>query len=234
MSNTREHTHAIAFLLFQGADILDLTGPLEILSSIPNTPTSSDLSQADFAFETHLVARAPTIAASGRGCITVATDSTVDEAIKRVAEFDILVVPGGNVPIMQDLAKTNTPEVQFIQAFDALPPKQDGDERVILSVCTGALLLAAAGVLKGLRATTHHKFLDVMKAIDTSIDVLGPEERAVGRYVDGGRNGNGTRVLTAGGVTCGLDASLYVAELKAGKPAAEYVAMMTEHEWKRA
>ena len=76
--------------------------------------------------------------------------------------------------------------------------------------------------------------LDAMKEIDGSIHVVDTTgERAVGRYVDSGRNGNGIRIVTAGGVTCGLDASLFVVELKAGRESADFCAKMAEHEWKR-
>lgn len=59
------------------------------------------------------------------------------------------------------------------------------------------------------------------------------EEEKPRRYVDGGVNTRGKRVVTAGGVTCGLDGAFYIAELKAGTQAAEFVAQMTEHEWKK-
>ena len=52
--------------------------------------------------------------------------------------------------------------------------------------------------------------------------------------MDGGINKQGKRVLTGGGVSCGLDAALYLAEMKVGREAAEFVARMTELEWKRA
>ena len=96
-------------------------------------------------------------------------------------------------------------------------------------------MVAATGVLKGLKATTHHRVLDMLKRIDASIDVVATVgEQAVGRYVDGGLNESGVRVVTTGGVTCGIDAALYVAELKVGRDQAEFVARLEEHEWKRA
>ena len=207
-----------------------------MLSGAPKTipRTFDDMLDADFAFATHLIARTPTIAASMRGAISINVDSTIDDAIERISDFDILVVPGGNPPVVMNLAQPDTPEMKFIKAFNALPRKVNGDERVILSICTGALMLAAAGILRGLKATTHHMALDDMRKIDGSIDVVDTTgERAVGRYVDSGRNRQGTRIVTAGGVTCGLDASLFVVELKAGRESSEFCATMAEHEWKR-
>lgn len=167
--------------------------------------------------------------------MTVTADTTIDDAFKRIEHYDLLIVPGGNPDVLVNLAKENSPEARFIAAFNTLNPKrEDGDERIILSVCTGALLLGATGVLKGLKATTHHWALEMLQQTDPTIEVLktfGPD--GVGRYVDGGMNSHGLRVVTAGGVTCGLDAALYVAELKAGRRAAESQAAIVEHEWKR-
>lgn len=77
--------------------------------------------------------------------------------------------------------------------------------------------------------------LDLLRETDTSIEVVSSvsEDKAPRRYVDGGVNRQGKRVITAGGVTCGMDGALYIAEMKAGRQAAEFVATMSEHEWKR-
>jgi len=232
MTTPPKKTYNVAILLFPGADILDFSCPLEIFSC---TTYNKRPSPPSFPFNLTLIARTPTIAAGSRGCITVSADTTFDEASKRIDDFEILVVPGGNSPLLLEFAQKGGAEVEFIKAFNALPAREGGDERIILSVCTGAFLVAAAGALKGLRATTHHMALELLKGIDGSIDVGGSVgEKAVGRYVDGGKNCSGTRVVTAGGVTCALDASLYVVELKAGREAAEYQAKWIEHEWKRA
>ncbi len=87
--------------------------------------------------------------------------------------------------------------------------------------------------------TTHHLAYDLLREVCEK--AAGGKEaanvvssNAQRRYVDGGVNTAGIRVVTAGGVTCGLDASLYIAEMKVGKEAAEFAAKLTEHEWKRA
>lgn len=135
---------------------------------------------------------------------------------------------------MLELTKEGGAEVEFVRAFDELPARESGKERIILSVCTGALLVAGTGALRGMKATTHHNSLDLIKEIDGSIEVMrSKDEGGVGRYVDGGRNGNGTRVVTAGGVTCGIDASLFVVELTVGREAADLTASHMEYDWKR-
>lgn len=77
--------------------------------------------------------------------------------------------------------------------------------------------------------------LGLLRETDPSIEVLSSvtEKEKPRRYVDGGLNRQGKRVVTAGGITCGLDAALYIGEMKAGRQAAEFNARMSEHEWKR-
>lgn len=53
------------------------------------------------------------------------------------------------------------------------------------------------------------------------------------RYVDAGTNGHGVRIISSGGVSCGLDASLYAVELKVGRKAADAMAAMMEYAWRR-
>lgn len=231
MSTPPRKIHNVAIILYPGTDILDFGNPLEILS---NTTYNLDRTRPEPAFSTTLIARTPTIATGTNGCLTVSTDTTFEAATARISDFDILVVPGGNRPLLEEFARTGCPEIEFVKAFNALPPKEGADERIMFTVCTGALLAAAAGALRGMRATTHHMALEVLRGIDGTIEVVSSfGEEEVGRYVDGGRNGSGVRVVTAGGITCGLDAALFVAELKAGREAAAFEAVMIEHEWKR-
>lgn len=220
--------HQVAVILFTNAEILDYAGPMEMLAPITY---NNDLYGTDHAFKIHTIASAPTVT-TGR-CLTVNVDMTIEEATKRFEDFDVLVVPGG-LPTTK-MVKTSSPEIQFVKAFnDADVKREKGDERILLSVCTGALLVAAAGSLKGLKATTHHTALKLLKELDESIDVVPTVgDGGVGRYVDSGFNAQGIRVVTAGGVTCGLDAGLFVAELKAGREAAEFGAKISEHDWKR-
>lgn len=75
-----------------------------------------------------------------------------DEAMKRLAEIDILVIPGGNV---EPLLKTKGQPMQMIKAFTELQKKNPARERTLMSVCTGSLLLGETGILSGLTATTH-------------------------------------------------------------------------------
>lgn len=215
--------------------------------------------------------------------MTVQADMTISDALAKIDQFDILLVPGGWPTLLLDMIKTGNQEMKFIEAFNG-SSTSTGDEKIIFSVCTGALLLGGTGrsprgisffckvwvgvitqvqtwsaqkicaakqclsdhgkadciftigVLSNLKATTHHLSLDMLRDLDKSVDVVSSlsSEGTPKRYVDGGMNKQGKRIVTAGGITCGMDAALYIAELKAGREAAEFVATMSEHEWKRA
>ena len=229
MTTRPKKPHQVALCLFTGADLLDFTGPIEILSHVFYDGQRGDNQQA---FEITQVASTPTILAGG--LITITPNINFEAASKRIEDFDMLIVPGGMPDLLTHMATGGGPEVSFVKSFNALGQK-GAKERIILSVCTGALLVAGSGALKGQKATTHQMGLDLLGRIDPTIDIVSHQkDKGVGRYVDGGRNENGVRMVTAGGVTCGLDASLYVAELRAGREAAELAARITEYEWKRA
>ena len=103
-----------------------------------------------------------------------------------------------------------------------------------MSVCTGAAFVASTGAFAGMKATTHHTYYDSLKQDDVSIDVVrGAGSGGVMRYVDGGLTKNGLRVVSTGGISCGVDGALYVAEMMVGRESAGFTAKMTKYEWKR-
>jgi transcriptional regulator GlxA family with amidase domain len=222
--------HTVAILLFPFVDILDFTGPLEVFACARHASYTS----SSFAFKTTLIAVSSIVPANSRGCLSVSADMTIEEARQCIDDFDILVVPGADPEVMMQLGQSGGAELGFVEAFNRLPTRSTGGERILLSVCTGALLLAKAGCLARMRATTHHLSLGLLNKIDKEITVVeNTADGRMGRYIDGGINENGKRIVTAGGVTCGLDASLFVVEISAGREAAEIVARMMEHDWKR-
>ena len=174
-------------MLFPNLTQLDLTGPYEVFSRMPNTTV-------------HLVAATSALVRSERG-LTIAPDTTFD----RVAPLDILCVPGGvGVNAMME----DEPLLRFLQV-------QAGRARYVTSVCTGALLLGAAGLLRGYRATTHWLSLDLLPLFGA---------RAVDQRVVIDRNR-----ITGGGVTAGIDFGLVVASEVFGRTAAEEIQLMVEY-----
>jgi transcriptional regulator GlxA family with amidase domain len=111
-----------------------------------------------------------------------------DGVYEDLSAFDLLVVPGGFGT--RELAE-DARCIEWLRGW--------GDARPIASVCTGSILLGAAGHLRGLRATTHH----------AQYDLLRPWCREV---VEGARVVDEGRVVTAGGVTCALDLGLHLVD----------------------
>src|SRR5215213_7435523 len=114
-------------VLFPNMTQLDLTGPYEVFARMPDTVVT-------------LVAETPAPVRSERG-LTITPDAVFAEA----TQYDLLFVPGG---IGVNAMMEHAPMLEFLRA-------QDEGARYITSVCTGALLLGAAGLLQGYRAATH-------------------------------------------------------------------------------
>jgi transcriptional regulator GlxA family with amidase domain len=124
---------------------------------------------------------------------------------------DILVVPGGwgtrremNNPSVVDWIKRTAPNAELV-----------------LSVCTGALLLAKAGLLDGLKATTHRGALDLLREIAPKTTVLDDQ-----RVVDNGK------VVVSAGVSAGIDMALHVVARLLGKEEALETARYIEYDWR--
>ena len=230
MAEKPKTIHKAAVLLFDEVDLLDFAGPTEVFIHLFR---DNDLQKREPVFQAVVVGSQPTIRVNQ--ALTVTTDLNMEEAVLQISDFEVLVVPGGPPRILQAMIDRKDPALQFITKFMHQKPRSDGNQRFVLSVCSGALLLAAEGAMMGVKATSHHMVLDNLRQLEPTAQVISHvNEASVGRYVDGGTSAEGVRVITAGGVTCGLDASLHVGELFAGKDVAEFTAKFLEHEWKRA
>lgn len=167
----------IAVLLFDGVEELDFAGPWEVLSAWAHQ-------WPDDGVEVFTIA-----ASAGRIRCAKGLGVIAEHAIAAAPPFDVLVFPGGRGtrPMLED------PEmIAWVRELAA--------RNVLLaSVCTGALVLAKAGLLDGKPATTHHGSLTLLAELGREIDVQ-PEAR----FVD-----NGT-VLTAAGVSAGIDLALHL------------------------
>lgn len=178
----------IGLLLFPDITQLDLTGPYEVFTKIPGA-------------EVRLVWKSLEPVRAGGG-MRLLPDTTFDAC----PQLDLICIPGGAGmnPLLTD-AET----LAFIR-------RQAAGARFVTSVCTGALVLGAAGLLKGRRATTHwmsHGMLAAFGAIPVA-------ERVV---VDG-------RIVTGGGVTAGIDFGLRIAALVAGEDVAKAIQLGLEYD----
>jgi cyclohexyl-isocyanide hydratase len=178
----------IGFILFPGLTQLDMTGPYEVLTRLPGAAI-------------HLVWKDLAPVRSDRGLAILPTDT-----FEHCPTLDLICVPGG--PGINDLL-TDEVVLSFIrhQAWGA---------RYVTSVCTGALVLGAAGLLQGKRATTHwmsHGLLAEFGAIPVEARVV----------TDG-------RLITGGGVTAGIDFALAVIAELAGRELAEAIELGLEYD----
>ena len=170
--------------IFDGVEVLDFAGPFEVFSRTRLVPgVESRRSDASAPFSVFTVARSldPVHATGGLRVLPHCDFSGAPP-------IDLLVVPGGfgTRPLLDDL------EVRkWIQ-------NAAGKARLTTSVCTGALLLARAGLLAGRRATTHWGAYDLLASLDSTIVV----ERQL-RVVDDG-------IVTSAGVSAGIDMALAV------------------------
>jgi putative intracellular protease/amidase len=221
----------VAVLLFPGADILDFAGPIEIFS---NTSHNNDAEAPQPIFSVTTVGRREEMPTpTGHGSLLVQPHLSVQGLLDTLSEFQVLVVPGGAPETIQAVMKKEDGlELEVIKAFFQLSAPESGMERIMLSVCTGAILLGAAGVLRGLKVTTHHRALELLEGICNQGDDTDGKTEVVGghRFVDAGMVKDGLRIVTAGGVSSGLDATLHVVESVKDRDAADYVSRLIEYE----
>jgi transcriptional regulator GlxA family with amidase domain len=192
-----EETFTVEVLLFEGFDELDGVGPFEVFESAgsdvePSAPVSASMVTLD-AVET-------VTASHG---LEIAPDGTLGDP-------DLLVVPGGG---WQDGGGVRR-EVED-GSIPAAVAEVDERGVELASVCTGAMLLAEAGVLDGRPAVTHRSARDDLAAVAEVVDA---------RVVDDGD------VVTAGGVTSGIDLALWMLEREFGAGVADAVAGNVEYE----
>lgn len=181
-------TAHIGMLLFPRLTQLDLTAPFEVLHRVPDT--SVHLLWKD---------REPVRAESGLALLPTMT-------LADCPPLDILFVPGG---FGQREASADEAVLSFLR-------EQGSQARFVTSVCTGSLLLGAAGLLDGYEATTHWAYVDLLEAFGA---------RYVNRRVVVDRNR-----ITAGGVTAGLDFGLTLAAELAGEEMARALQLGLEYD----
>src|SRR6187401_3637880 len=154
----------IGFVIFPDLTQLDFTGPLQVLSRLPQSAT-------------HIVAKSEAPVPSDCGLSLVPTHTFAN-----CPPLDLICVPGGNLGVVDAFCDRDT--IEFIR-------RQARTAKYITSVCTGAIILGVAGLLKGRRAATHWAYVDLLPLVGAT------HEKA--RIV---RDGN---VFTSGGVTSGID-----------------------------
>jgi transcriptional regulator GlxA family with amidase domain len=193
----------VGILIFEGVEVLDFAGPFEVFSRTRLTPgPESRRDEASAPFHVFTVARTrETVRATG-DLLVVPHHGFAD-----APPIDLLLVPGGfgTRALLHD-----APTLDWIRGVAARARK-------VTSVCTGSLLYAQAGLLRGRHATTHWAALDLLESLQAGVTV----ERAH-RVVDDG-------VVSSAGVASGIDMAFYVVETMFGRAVADETAHYIEY-----
>ena len=193
------HVRTVAIMVFDDVDVLDFTGPYEVLHKARTEPGSESRRSTEGApFNVVTVSKTgETVRADGRLRIVP------DYSFETVPDMDILLVPGG-FGTRRLLADEET--LAWIRrAHDKC--------ELTASVCTGSLLLAKSGLLKDRRATTHWAALDLLGSIDASIRV----DRDARFVVD--------HIVTSAGISAGIDMAFYLVKRFCGDEIASETAI---------
>jgi len=180
----------VAILLFDRAEIIDFAGPWEVFGG------------AGFQVFTVAEKRDPVNAVYGQKL-------TADYTFENSPPADVLLVPGGGVGD----AMNNPKLIKWVQ-------DRAKESTYVMSVCTGAAILAKAGLLNGLTATTVRGGIDRLPTMGTNIKTVYDK-----RYVDNGK------IITTAGLSSGIDGALYLVSKMLGKGIAQELALNIEYKW---
>jgi transcriptional regulator GlxA family with amidase domain len=179
----------IAILIFEKLTVLDAIGPYEVWRSVPG-------------WEVRFVGPEAGTKRADSGSLGLVADYSIDE----VTESDIVLVPGGegNRPLLDDRRVLG-----WLRALDR-------GTRWTTSVCTGSLVLGAAGLLRSKRATSHWLYLERLREYGA--------EATSERVVEDGK------VMTAAGVSSGIDMALHLVHRELGEEAAQAIQLAIEYD----
>ena len=181
-------TFNIGFVIFPNLTQLDFTGPLQVLSRLPDA-------------KIHIVARSLDPVPSDCGLSLLPTTTFAD-----CCQLDLICVPGGG-GVVAAMADRET--IEFVR-------QQAAGAQYVTSVCTGAFVLGAAGLLEGRRATTHWGYTELLPLVGATFE----KARIV-------KDGN---VITAAGVASGIDFALHMAAEIAGEETAHAIQLAIEYD----
>jgi transcriptional regulator GlxA family with amidase domain len=191
-------TKTIAVLLFDGVEELDAIGPFEVLAGWTRMFPDEGWRATTVGLD------GPEPVRCGHGLVV--TPETSFDAAGRI---DLLVYPGGRGARER---VDNAAHIEWVR-------KQASQIELMTSVCTGALVLAAAGLLRDRPATTHWGALDRLADLDPTIDIRRDE-----RYVDDGD------IVTAAGISAGIDMALHLVARLGGEEQARRVRKFLQYD----
>jgi len=193
--------YQVGILVFNEVEVLDFSGPFEVFSIAMYPETS------EHPFKVNLVAQSDDVIVARNGLKIMP-----DYCITNAPPFDILIVPGGYGA--EQIEIHNNCIIQWIR-------DQANTVEILASVCTGAFLLAEAGLLDNKKATTHWMDISRLENEYSKIQV-----RYNVRYVDE------NSIITSGGISAGLDMSLHIVTKLIGSIAADITAKRMDYDFK--
>ncbi len=179
----------LAILLFDRVTALDAVGPYEVLQRVPGTTV-------------RFVASEPGVKTTEDGSLKMTADTALDDA----PSPDVVLVPGG---VGEVAVRDDERALAWLRAAHTT-------SRYTTSVCTGSLVLAAAGILDGVRATTHWLAMDTLAALGA----VAVQERVV----------EAGKIFTAAGVSSGIDMALLLVARLAGEDVAHAIQLSIEYD----
>jgi transcriptional regulator GlxA family with amidase domain len=198
-------TARIAIYLYPDVEVLDFAGPYEVFTTASRVARKRNPGQSD-PFEVFTVARSTSLVRARAG-LAVHPDFN----LANHPPFDVLVVPGGVVTRELD-------DVNLIRWIS----QRHSETRLTASVCTGAFLLAKAGLLDGKEVTTHWEDIADLRTMFPALTV-----RQDRRWVDQGR------LVTSGGISAGIDMALHLVERLVDRDLALATARQMEFDWRQ-
>lgn len=178
----------VGFVIFPNVTRLDFTGPQQIFARLPGSAM-------------HIVAKSELPVLNDSGLLFIPTNT-----FQNCPQLDLICVPGGG-GVVQAMSDADT--IEFVR-------QQSNGAKYVTSVCTGAFILGAAGLLKGRRATTHWGYTELLSLVGAKY------EKA--RIVRDGK------VIIAGGVTSGIDFDLSVVAEIADATVAQRIQLGIEYD----
>lgn len=193
----------LSILIFSDVEVLDFAGPFEVFS------VANELNQNEL-FAISLLALGGTTTVRAKNGLTVVADKLFDSLDeKSLSALDILLIPGG------EGVRAHLKYDRLLHTIAAMK----ADKKIVASICSGALVLAKAGVLKHEIGTTHHLCIDELERLEPTLTV--DTER---RFYDRGS------IITSGGISAGIDMSLHLLERLCGREIRQQTAQYMEYD----
>ena len=210
----KPYTRNVAIVVYENAEPLDWTGPYEVY----NDAAQFAAANGEPAFNVYMVSKT-TEPLNAQGLMVVPNYS-----IENAPKPDIVVFPGGPAGKNHDDQNARQPrsagKIHDDPVFFAWAVKAAREAEIAQSVCTGAFVLAKAGLLDGLEVTTFHGAIDSLRREYPKVIVKDGR-----RFVDNGR------VVTTAGISAGIDGSLHIVARLLGRRVADQVATYMEYHW---